>query len=612
LVLITIIKPSHAQVEDRLFNGMSYVFSNGNDAIHQSLKTLFFACEKGDLIKADSTWNLIEHQHFSQPTEQDSATYYFMKGYYLLRRESYDKSILNISKAQNLFESLHQSKAVHLCKLLLISVEFYIRNYQTAFQRFRAIAEQENPIPDYIRGKAFSNAAACMHSIHEHTPYNNWDSAKIIMKDYYMKAISFFESVDEWKSKAITYSILCALENENENYEAAKLYASKAWDISYTNNLYAQMAFIRIKVSGILHSEQNYQLAIDTLLPALNYYDSLNDRSQITHVMLHLTQSYKGLGDYETALFYSEKIWSIKEQMHSKTLINNAARYKVQFATQDKERALILKEKELARQTQIETEQKLELVEKKRLNTLLFNGILALFIAAIIVFIIYRKRQNKILLNERADGLKAVIDAQEKERERIGRDLHDGLCQTLGGLKLQQMTLTQNIEVTPKLKTMFEESYTLMEDAYDDARNLSHQLTPSALMETGLGTALDELVRRTFLNTSIVGTFQNQINETQHISTKIATAIYRITQELLSNIIKHSKATNADIEVYVRNAKIFLIVEDNGIGLTKNDNNNIGIGMKNIKSRLSVLNGEMSLNYNETQKTTFIIRIPLD
>jgi len=217
------------------------------------------------------------------------------------------------------------------------------------------------------------------------------------------------------------------------------------------------------------------------------------------------------------------------------------------------------------------------------------------------------KKQNKlarIRIEEQKKGLTAVIQAQEEERKRIAKDLHDGIVQQLGGLKLglQRVFADNKTKETKKLVR-------ILDNSAKELRELSHKMMPRSLSELGLVPAMEDMLENSLGNTSIHYRFEH-FGIITRFNENIEIAIYRIAQELVNNVIKHSKADKVNVQLFKTGNDVILIVEDNGKGidiLTQKQ----GIGLMNISSRLDTINGKVNFEPSPESGTLATIKIPI-
>jgi len=214
------------------------------------------------------------------------------------------------------------------------------------------------------------------------------------------------------------------------------------------------------------------------------------------------------------------------------------------------------------------------------------------------------EKQNT-LLQKNAELQAALLKGQTIERQRVALDLHDNLGSTLSALWLSLDSVNQT-NMNLEEKAIHQNLRQNLEKAYNDVRLLSHNLLPEEFEKQGLTTILQGFVRKMNKNSSIK--FDLKIDEDfGRVDNKIEFELYSICLELVNNIIKHSKATEAKIALSRSEKQIELMVSDNGIGTFKNESD--GKGMKNVKARVESLNGKWELLNIESQGVTNTITV---
>jgi signal transduction histidine kinase len=164
------------------------------------------------------------------------------------------------------------------------------------------------------------------------------------------------------------------------------------------------------------------------------------------------------------------------------------------------------------------------------------------------------------------DYIGAITSAQEEERNRLARELHDDTIQAIIALK-QRVQLAQKSVKDRSGKQSLKELETLAEQTIENLRRLTRALRPIYLEDLGLVTALEMLTRETSQNNQIVVDFQKTGQE-RRLSREIELSLYRIAQEALNNVVKHSKAAHADLKIAFDTSEIQIEVIDNGSGFT--------------------------------------------
>ena len=207
----------------------------------------------------------------------------------------------------------------------------------------------------------------------------------------------------------------------------------------------------------------------------------------------------------------------------------------------------------------------------------------------------------KILTREK-EIADQIILAQEEERNRLGRDLHDSLLGFLGSTHLKVQTLVDKFPY-PELIELKNQLY----EGIRETRVLSHDLTPPLLEEYGLEVAL----RNKLLEIEQSGAFRTSLfaKLDSDLSKSIQVTVYRICMELIHNALKHSVARELHISLETNSDELILMVEDDGVGFDPEAKNK-GIGLKNIENRVNYLKGTLQIDSKSTG-TSILTVIPL-
>ena len=162
------------------------------------------------------------------------------------------------------------------------------------------------------------------------------------------------------------------------------------------------------------------------------------------------------------------------------------------------------------------------------------------------------------------DYIGAITDAQEEERRRLSRDLHDDTLQSMIALKQRMMFIKQSVD-DEETQSALSELLSITEQTYENLRRVTRDLRPIYLEDLGLATALEMLVRKTGTLSDVIFNFIQRGQEIR-LSPDIELSLYRMTQEALSNIIRHARASKAHVVIRYLEQQVELIISDNGIG----------------------------------------------
>ncbi len=453
------------------------------------------------------------------------------------------------------------------------------------------------------------------------------DSFELARAYGYMGFIHYFQSHFD---SAIHYcSIgLTILKTLGDKYETAAL----------LNNMGNIQAESGSPIKGIPYHEQALQIQIDT-----------KDSVGIFTSYLSLAQTYLIAGKYNKAESYANKAVSILDnisaitqmykdtylllsEIHKKGKNYHKAydalatynRYKDSLVNADNNRLITeMQEKyESDKKDLLLKKNALELnnanIELKQKNIITITLITLLIVILLIIYLLYNryklKKQQELdqeLIRQKDLRSIAIIDAEEKERTRIAKDLHDGIGQQLSAAKLAINAL-DNLTDEEKRNEKIGVLSNMLDESIKDVRAVSHSMMPSALYKLGLSSAIREFVQKISATGAIKADLEivgldDSLNKTTEI------ILYRVIQELVNNTIKHAQAKKVMIQMIKHdNDMLNIIVEDDGIGFNTKDTNNVeGIGLKNIQSRIEYINGDVVFDSTSGKGTTVIIDVPL-
>jgi PAS domain S-box-containing protein len=242
-----------------------------------------------------------------------------------------------------------------------------------------------------------------------------------------------------------------------------------------------------------------------------------------------------------------------------------------------------------------------------QVSTIEYRG--KMILASVIRDISRRMEIEKELQKERLKRLSWVIDGQEIERERLARELHDGLGQMLVAIKLKlESTIDHEDE---KTKAIISDLRSMFDKTIDEIRRISNDLMPSGLQEFGIVNALRKLGNVISENKSIKVEVEAQ-NIPDQLDPKIIMYIYRITQEAITNSVKHAQASKICIKLSRDEHFISLLVSDNGKGFKFDKTHKfVGNGIYNMRERANMMNGTIEIKSETGKGTTVFVQIPI-
>ncbi|TAG53974.1 MAG: hypothetical protein EAZ27_09830 [Cytophagales bacterium] len=218
----------------------------------------------------------------------------------------------------------------------------------------------------------------------------------------------------------------------------------------------------------------------------------------------------------------------------------------------------------------------------------------------------------KLQLHEGKVRSASLIEGQEDERKRIAFELHDGLGQMLTGLKLTSERIPENELGSEKNINTMKELKQFINETIEETRTISFNLAPSVLNDFGIFSALKILLENSTKNTNIKYNLIFQEIEKRFIS-NIEISLYRIAQESINNIQKHANASIIEIEIKFDSNFVHLIITDdgNGFDLKKKKSQSLKNGIRNMKSRAEVNQGDFKISSIVGKGTKIVVKLPL-
>lgn len=260
-------------------------------------------------------------------------------------------------------------------------------------------------------------------------------------------------------------------------------------------------------------------------------------------------------------------------------------------------------------------------LQSKKSKLMIITSLLLIFILIGFLYFMYKRSQfqkklrqqesinhqqekEKLVQDQELKEMSALVKGQDFERNRIAKDLHDGVAGDLAGIKL--LLAKENVNLNNE---NLEKIQNNLSDVFQEIREISHNLSINNLKEKNLRNLILDLElsyrKRNEFNFDIHIYPENaldDLNETKKIN------IYRVLQELLNNISKHAKATEVELSINRHFNDLNIIITDNGIGFSVDKK---GVGLKNIKERLDIISGEINIQSNTNKGTSIIIEIKL-
>ncbi|MEO9533480.1 MAG: sensor histidine kinase [Crocinitomicaceae bacterium] len=567
-----------------------------------------------------------------------TALDFMLDNYYPIFNKDFEDGIEWVNTIKNQAETNNLELQIGRSNLCLGTIhylngdyELAIAHYQTALDQFEALdndcykGRTYNEMSVYYRKQkqfekslevlalSYDLCNGCGDQTCVETSHNNRGVVFEMMGDY-DKAKEFYRRAEVIAIKndnqiglSYIYNNFAECFRLTGDNDSVYFYLEKSTEIRKRLNDYQGVAINFTNMGEFYLSLKNYQLADENLLIALEMAEEVGYPDLQKFILSTLAESKKQQGEFDEALEYIQESNVLQDSLLNIEKIKSLSEMEVRYETQKVE----LK---YAEEQQKRAETELEVANR---NNWIIGIAGASVIAILFGFYSYQRKKkqaeidkNLAVLNEKEKGLKAVFDATEEERQRISKDLHDSVGQQMSGLKMAWDGLSNAMsETNPEQASKLNQLTEILDEAANEVRDISHQMMPMVLMEIGLSAGIKEMLDKSLRLTNIKYEFE-EMNISGRFDNRIEVSLYRVCQELVNNVIKHSGATFLSVQLFKNQNQLILIVEDNGKGMKEEKTD--GHGLMNIKSRLNTINGDVNYVGSENAGTIATIRVLID
>lgn len=349
---------------------------------------------------------------------------------------------------------------------------------------------------------------------------------------------------------------------------------------------------------------------------ALDLAGRVNARNERMQAMLVLSRIHAYLDHGDSTYWYHERYSALRDSVFTADMGARLAEMETRFDTERKEREIQLQRADLASRD-LEIVQLGRKADRRRFWLVVaVGGIALLLVTGLLLMQVQRRRANALrtaeLLAERERGLKAVVSGTDAERERIARELHDGIGQQITGLKFRLEDLAGRVDGTGSgAVERVREALAITEEAGRDVRELAHGMMPRALGTLGLAPAMQDMLSKAFGRTGVRWSFDH-LGVDGRFPAELEIGVYRIAQELTGNVLKHAGAHEVQVQLLRNKGHLVLMVTDDGAGFDPGRVSGDGIGLTGMRDRARLLGGTLQFDSTIGQGTTATLRIPLE
>lgn len=560
-----------------------------------------FLSNDSAIYYAEKTINILKDKTNTVYQERIAISYKLLGDIYR-HQGLFDKSLDYYLKGLEISQKLHIEDYIVAIRGSIASIYFHKKEYDIATTIY------EDIISKYSGSDRVSYYSIYISLGNIELAKNNKEKSI----EYYNKALKICQEKENIVCIADIYNNLGVVNTEFDkkvaNYKKAiSLYEEYDFEVDLLNSIY--------NLGLVYRDEKKYEKSIEYFDKALDISKKDNDFEVEQLIYDDLYILYNEKEDYKQSIHYLKKSYGALLKIDSLQQDKDYNELRVKYETSEKENEVsTLREQQLVNENKID-----------RQNIIKWSILIGFIIILIpIFFLLYTYYQRMITQQKLNDKLvefnqqkiaglikdqelkliKTSLDAIDDERKRIAQRLHDSVGGNLSSIKLQLDNISDKSISYKKLVDQIDDTYNLV-------REISHNLIPHKFSQNPFTSLIKEYMINVQSSNNLEITFnaypEDKLNG---IDQKLQVELYSIIQELLTNVLKHAKASKISIQLDQLQNKVTLFFEDNGIGF-ETRKISLGIGLESINSRLKHFNGEMTIDSKLNRGTLVNIDIPL-
>ncbi|MEI9944907.1 MAG: sensor histidine kinase [Chitinophagaceae bacterium] len=510
------------------------------------------------------------------------------------KQGQFDKALVNQFKALELFQTLKNDFGVSysLNNIGIINQNMGRYDEAASYQK-KSIAIKEK------MNDKLGIAGSYVNLANIYLIKKDYDTSEL----YYKKAIAMSRELGDKDYLSNALNNLGNLYFQTKKFDAAIPIISESLELRSSIGDTKGMVSCMNNLGDIYIEKNMTDTAQSILTKALVMgQKAVNCQPEVNKIYLTLSKLYETKGETNKALEMYKLYASSKDSLYTDELGQKFAKLETEYKTLEKEKTI--------QQQEFSIRQK---------NYWIAGIVGLLLLGSLLGYSYYRhaqlKQQAKInteILKQQELATKAVLEAEEGERQRIAKDLHDGVGQMMSAAKMNLSAFESETKFeTTDQRLSFEKIIQLVDESCQEVRSVSHNMMPNALLKNSLAAAVREFIDKLDHKTLQVHLYTEGLDE--RLDMNVETVLYRIIQECVNNVIKHSGASTLDISVIKDKDGISATIEDNGKGFDITDKNKFdGIGLKNIITRAEYLKGTIDFDSSPGRGTLVAVHVPIN
>lgn len=548
----------------------------------------------------------------------------------------YDEGRVVLEKSREIWESLGRKKEVGDSYLNIGTFYYYQGKLDSCIAAFTLALTtyEEEELPNFQAYALVNLGIVYMEEL------NETEKAQ----KYFEEILEIEESLNSKNFVGIALGALGGIAHKQQDYEAAIAYFNRALVIHEENQSLYNISLIQTNLGSVYNDLEEYQKAKSILEESMSIKRKIGDKDGLMGILDILSTTEQKLGNSKAAADMLEEAYQLSVETGNKLKQRDIVYSRIKQYEDTKAYAkavalfdefISLKDTILNRDkvgaiedvtAKYETEKKeQEIVYLSQENQLKEASLQrnAFFIVALVVvlillvlvfyFVRYKaKQKHKAVLREqkirmRERQMAAVIESQEAERKRFAIDLHDGMGQLFAALQMNIQSLRETDANLEKRHEYFDNASKLLKEVHQEIRNVAFNLMPQTLVKEGLAKGLEELTKK-INQTGELEVHYSSVDVPKDLSEIVQVSLYRITQELMSNIMKHNNAQNVYLGLTGHEGELVLSIEDDGVGYDLEVfKSSEGNGWRNINTRLSLIKASIDFDMSLGKKGSSIL-----
>ncbi len=613
--------------------GRSYIFSDQNDSAVIFLEDAVQIADSLDIdtILAMAYINIGNIMHdWGLP---DSSVYYYKesRALYASAGDSigvgktysslaihykysgdFEKGIENALKANIIFKKFDRTESYVRSLINLGNIYEKLRENDTALSCYKLSYKlsKKNNLP-VLAAISLMNRGIIFYNYGIGEKINGETGKALIRfeqaKSEFLKAMEFSKSINDQKRLAQLYSNISLCNKKLGNIKEAINYARDAVTIFKELGNINGLIFALNSLGSCYEYNEDYQKAKACYFESLELAKKAKQKEAIKKTSFNLSNVYNLQGDYKKALEYYRLSADYQDSLFNEKKQKLIEEHKTQYE--------ILHLKDMNR---------IKELDKKRMRavrnvTLWVSVFVVVVLLGSLLFMRMRARKNQIIAAQKIQKLEdekklmaaqSVLVGQEKERERIARELHDGIGVLLSTASIHFSSVeTKTDKATGE---MLKKANKLLKEASKEIRQISHNMMPGVLSKFGLKEAIEDLFEEVEDASDAKVDLRLYMGE-ERLPESMEIMIYRVVQEMLNNTLKHTKASKITFSFSKEDGMISMEYTDDGVGFYEEKlPQGKNLGLSGIRSRIDYLGGKLKMESRPGEGTRYSIIIPLN